>query len=82
MMIVWGYLTLLKMKTLKLTLNRKVTVTLTLMSLRMKMLYIQMKGGMSYLWLVDGRTWAIKKIWPNWHNYRGLETYNPICDVK
>ncbi|XP_021759165.1 uncharacterized protein LOC110724075 [Chenopodium quinoa] len=32
--------------------------------------------------LIDGKTWAIKKIWPDVHNYRGLETYNPICTVK
>ncbi|KAL2943174.1 Elongation factor Tu mitochondrial, partial [Bienertia sinuspersici] len=32
--------------------------------------------------LADGRTWAIKKINPNFHTCRGLETYNPICDVK
>lgn len=32
--------------------------------------------------LADGRTWAIKKINPNFHNCRGLETYNPICTVK
>lgn len=32
--------------------------------------------------LVDGRTWAIKKIWHDQHNCRGLETYKPICNVK
>ncbi|XP_021729166.1 uncharacterized protein LOC110696187 [Chenopodium quinoa] len=32
--------------------------------------------------LSDGRTWAIKKIWPNVHTCIGLETYNPICNVK
>ncbi|XP_021718785.1 uncharacterized protein LOC110686467 [Chenopodium quinoa] len=32
--------------------------------------------------LVDGKKWAIKKIWPDVHNCRGLETYNPICTVK
>ncbi|XP_021758656.1 uncharacterized protein LOC110723618 [Chenopodium quinoa] len=32
--------------------------------------------------LPDGRTWAIKKIWPSEHMCRGLETYNPICNVK
>ncbi|XP_063935333.1 uncharacterized protein LOC108226826 isoform X1 [Daucus carota subsp. sativus] len=32
--------------------------------------------------LPDGITWAIKKIEPNVHTCRGLETYNPLCDVK
>lgn len=32
--------------------------------------------------LTDGITWAIKKIDPNIHTCRGLETYNPICSVK
>lgn len=32
--------------------------------------------------LPDGKTWAIKKIWPNFHACRGLETYNPICTTK
>lgn len=32
--------------------------------------------------LADGRTWAIKKIDPNFHRCRGLETNNPICNVK
>ena len=32
--------------------------------------------------LADGVTWAIKKIEPNQHTCTGLETYNPICNVK
>lgn len=32
--------------------------------------------------LTDGITWAIKKIDPNVHKCRGLETHNPICSVK
>ncbi|XP_056688621.1 uncharacterized protein [Spinacia oleracea] len=32
--------------------------------------------------LPDGRTWAIKKIMPNEHTCRGLETHNPVCSVK
>ncbi|XP_074378220.1 uncharacterized protein LOC141719744 [Apium graveolens] len=32
--------------------------------------------------LVDGITWAIKKIDPATHSCRGLETYNPIYNVK
>lgn len=32
--------------------------------------------------LADGVTWAIKKIEPNNHKCRGLETYNPLCNVK
>lgn len=32
--------------------------------------------------LADGITWAIKKIEPDKHTCRGLETYNPICNVK
>ncbi|KAL2924601.1 DNA mismatch repair protein MutL [Bienertia sinuspersici] len=29
--------------------------------------------------LPDGRTWAIKKLWPDFHTCRGLETYNPFA---
>lgn len=32
--------------------------------------------------LTDGITWAIKKIDPNVHTCRGLETHNPLCSVK
>ena len=32
--------------------------------------------------LPDEKTWAIKKIEPSVHTCRGLETYNPLCDVK
>ncbi|KAL2930622.1 Enolase [Bienertia sinuspersici] len=32
--------------------------------------------------LADGRTWAIKKIWPDKHSCRGWTSNNPICTVK
>ncbi|KAL2940252.1 Non-hemolytic phospholipase C [Bienertia sinuspersici] len=32
--------------------------------------------------LTDKRTCAIKKIWPNFHACRGVETYNPLRNVK
>ncbi|XP_021727837.1 uncharacterized protein LOC110694956 [Chenopodium quinoa] len=32
--------------------------------------------------LPDDKTWAIKKIWPDVHNCRGLEMYNPIYTVR